>query len=78
MELFFFLKFQSNSLVWTIDIVNGENGQVAVIAEIAQSDTAAGLEVELLHSLSRNIESNGHGEKVAIGEARISNDTVGN
>ena len=65
-----------DSLVRAVDVVNGENGQVAVIAEIAQSDAATGLEAELFHSLSRDIESDGHGEQVAISKARLGDNTV--
>ena len=64
-----------DSLVRAVDVVNGQNCKVAVVAEIAQCDTRAGLQSKGLDSFTRGIESDGHGEKVAVGEARFGDNT---
>lgn len=44
---------RKNSLVGPVDVVDGQNGQVAVVTEIAQGDALAGLEAELINGLLR-------------------------
>ena len=58
-------------LVRPVDIVNGQNGQVPVIAEIAQRDPRTGLEVVIRDGLLRDIERDRHGEEVSIGQTDI-------
>lgn len=65
-----------NSLVGTVDIVNGQDGQVAVVTEVTQGDTSTSLELLLVDELLGGIESDGHGEDIAIGKAVVLNNTV--
>lgn len=64
-----------DSLVRAVDIINGQNSKVAVVTEIAQCDTRSSLQAKVFNGFARGIESNGHGEKVAIGEARFGDNT---
>ena len=61
-------------LVRLVDIVDGEDGQVPVVAEIAQGHPHARLERELVDGLLRHVQSNGHAEEHAIGEAVVLDD----
>lgn len=65
-------------LVRTVDIVNGQNGQVPVISEVAQGDTRTGLEAIIGNGLLGDIEGDGHGEEVSISQTDIFTDTVVN
>lgn len=65
----------SDSLVRAVDIINGQNSKVAVVTEIAQCDTRPSLQAKIFDGFARGIESNGHGEKVAIGEAGFGDNT---
>lgn len=65
-------------LVRTVDIVNGQNGQVPVISEVTQGDTRTGLEVIIGDGLLGDIEGDGHGEEVSISQTDIFTDTVVN
>ena len=56
-------------LVRPVDIVDGDDGQVAVVAEIAQGDAGAGLEAHAVYRGLRHIERDGDTEEVAVGEA---------
>lgn len=70
------MKRKENSLVGTVDVVNGQDSQVAVVTEVAQGDPSAGLEVVLGDNLLGDIEGDGHGEKVAIGKTDVFADAV--
>jgi hypothetical protein len=63
-------------LVWLVDIVNGDDGQVAVITEVTKSNTGTWLHTKLLDLLLGDVESNWHGEEVAIGKTVILDDAV--
>lgn len=64
------------SLVGSVDVVDGQDGQVAVITEIAQGDALAGLEAELVNGLLRQVQGDGHGEEDAIGETVLLDDAA--
>jgi len=65
-----------NSLVGAVDIVNGQDGQVALVTEIAQGNAGTGLQLVLVDGLLVDIEGNGHGEDIAIGKAAVLTDTM--
>ena len=65
-----------NSLVWAVNIINGQDGQVAVVAEVTEGNAGTGLELVLVDDLLGNIEGNGHREDIAIGKAAVLDDTM--
>jgi len=67
---------KANSLVGAVDVVNGEDGQVAVITEVTQSNASTGLELVLVDGLLVNIQGNRHGEDIAISKAVVLADTM--
>lgn len=62
--------------VWLVNIINGQDGQVAIITEIAESDSGSRCNAEFGDSLLGGIESDWHGKKVPIEEAVVGNDTT--
>lgn len=70
------LGTKKNLLVRTVDVVNGQNGQVAVVTEVAQSDTGTSLQLVVVDGLLADVESDGHREHVAVGKAAILADAV--
>lgn len=62
---------ERNSLVRAVDIVNGEDGQIAIVSEVAQGDARAGLELAVIDNSLGHIQGDGHGEEVAVGETDI-------
>lgn len=68
-------KYAWHSLVGTVDVVDGQDGQVAIITEITQGNAGAGLELVLVDGLLVHVEGNGHGEDIAIGKATVLADT---
>lgn len=70
------VKKAEYSLVGAVDVVDGQDGQVAVITEVTQSDAATGLQLQSINLLLGDIEGNGHGEDIAIGKAAVLADTV--
>lgn len=60
-----------NSLIGAVNIVNGQNGQVAVVTEIAQGNAGASLELVVVDDLLGHVEGNGHGEDIAIGQTAV-------
>lgn len=63
-------------LVRLVDIIDRQDGEVAVVAEIAQGDAGAGLEAEFGDGFFRHIEGDGHGEEEAGSEAVLLDDAV--
>ena len=55
-----------NALVWPVDILHGKNGQVPIVSGVAQGDSAAGLDPELVELGLVHVERDGHADKVAI------------
>lgn len=62
-------------LVWLVDIVDSDNGQMAVIAEITKSNTLARLDANLVDLLLGDVEGNWHGEQGAVRKTHILDDT---
>ena len=60
-----------NLLVRLVDVLNGQDSQTAVVSEIPQGDTGAGLDLELVNGLLRQVERDRNAEKHAIGETAI-------
>ena len=63
-----------NELVRLIYIVYGDDGQVAVIAEVPQGDASAEFDAELLDGVLVGIEADGHAEEVAICKSAVFDD----
>jgi len=63
-------------LVGLVNVVDGEDGQVAVVAEIAQRYPGAGLEGELVDGPLGDVERDGHAEEGATREAVLLDDSV--
>jgi hypothetical protein len=63
-------------LVGSVDVFDGDDGEVAVVAEVAQRNARAGLDAYLIDGLLRDIESDGHGKEVAIGETVLGHDAL--
>ena len=63
-------------LVRTVDVVNGQDSKVPVISEVAQGNARTGLEAVVVDGVLRDIEGDGHGEEVSIGQAFIFANTV--
>jgi hypothetical protein len=63
-------------LVRLVDIVDGDDGQVAVVAVIAESHTGAGLGAGLLDGGGRHIQADGHGKNIAVGQTLGLDDAV--
>lgn len=53
-------------LVWLVDIVDSQDSQVAVITEIAKSQSGPWCNAEIGDSLLRRIECDWHGEDVSV------------
>jgi hypothetical protein len=70
MGLCFHHSFQrlmySNSLVRLVDVVDGQDGEVAVITEVSQGDLLAGLQAKVVDLCLGHVQGDGHGEKDAI------------
>jgi hypothetical protein len=62
-------------LVRPVHIVDGDNGEVAVVTEVAESNASGGLDAELVDGGLGDVEADGHREEVAIGQAVVGNDT---
>lgn len=71
LKIFVCNAFGPDSLIGTVDVINGQNGQVAVITEVTQSDPSTRLELVLVDHLLANIEGNGHGEDIAIRKTAV-------
>lgn len=65
-----------HSLVGTVDVVNGQDCQVAVITEITEGDSGAGLQFVIVDNLLGDVEGNGHGKDVAIRKAAVLADAM--
>lgn len=69
-------EIEMSLLVSLVDVLDGEDGQTAVVSQIAQRDSGAGLDAELVNLLLVDIQSDGHGEEGAIGQTEGLNDTI--
>lgn len=68
-------KARRNSLVRAVDIVNSQNGQIAIISEIAQGDTRPGLEACLLYHFLGDVQGDWYREEVAVRQAEVRHDS---
>lgn len=64
------------SLVRAVDIINCQDGQVAVVTEVTESNTSTRLKLVLIDHLLANIKGNRHGEDIAISKTTILTDTI--
>jgi len=58
-------------LVWAVDVLDGDDGEVAVVSEVAQGDAGAGLDALGVYCLLRHVEGDGYAEEGAICEAVV-------
>jgi hypothetical protein len=65
----------SCSLIRLVDVLDREDGQIAVVAEIAQGHACASLDAQLLNVLVGEIECDGNAEEGAACEAVFLNDS---
>jgi hypothetical protein len=63
-------------LVGLVDVVDCDDSQVAVVAEIAQGNASTGLDAVLFYRLFREIEGNGNTEEVPVCESQLVDNTV--
>ena len=66
--------YAQNILVWSVDILNSEDGKVAIVSGVAQGDAGTSLDAESVDLVLVYIEGNGHAEKQAIGETVVLDD----
>lgn len=64
-----------NILVRLVDVVDRDNGQMAVVTEITKSDAATRYDTDLVDLLLGDIEGNGHGEQGAVRKADVLDNT---
>ena len=62
------------SLVWPVDILDRDDGQVAVVTEITEGDASSGLDALAVYRFLRHVERDGDTEEIAIGEAVVGDD----
>lgn len=67
-----------DSLVRLVNVLNGQNGQIAVVTEVTQSDPLAGSQTQVVDLSLGQVESDGHGEENAIFQAVLLDDSVRN
>lgn len=65
-----------NILVGLVDILDGQNGNVGVVAQVAEGDAGTGLDAELVDLGLADVEVDGHAHEVAIGKTVGSDDAV--
>lgn len=58
-------------LVWLVHIVNSDDGNVAVISEVAEGQASTWLSTDLLENVLVQVKADRHGEKVAVGETVV-------
>lgn len=50
------------SLVWLVDIVDGQDGEVTVISKVTERDTSTGLNVQVVDNVFSDVQTDGHAE----------------
>ena len=63
-------------LVGLVDVVNGDDGQVAVVSEVTEGDAGTSLCLDFVNGLLEDIEADRHGKEVAVDETVGVNDTL--
>ncbi|VUC36812.1 unnamed protein product [Clonostachys rosea] len=71
-------RVMSSLLVGSVDILDGEDGQVAVISQIAKGDLGARLDAEVVNLLLIHVQRDRHTEEGAIGKAESLDNARGN
>lgn len=64
-------------LVRAVDVFNGEDGKVAVVTEVAESDAGGWLDAEFVDRGLGDVEADGHREEVAVSETVVLDDAGG-
>lgn len=59
------------SLVRLVDIVDSQDGEVAIVAEVTESDASSWLDAEIFDSFFKRVEADGHTPKVAVCKAAV-------
>ena len=62
-------------LVGSVDVVDGNDGNVAVVTEIAEGDASTGLDGKLVNLLLGNIQSDGDREEDSAGKTDVLNNS---
>jgi hypothetical protein len=62
-------------LVWLVDVLDRDDGQVAVVSEVSERNASTRLHTELVNSLLRCIKCDGNAEEVAIREPAVADDS---
>lgn len=72
------LESQSNGylLVGSVDILDSQDGEVVVVAGVAEGNSGTGLDGKGVDLLLVDVEGDGHAEKQTAGETVILDDTV--
>lgn len=65
-----------NILVRPVDVLDSQDGEVAVVAQVAQGDLGAGLDAELVDLGLVDIQVDGHAEEDAIGKPVVGDDAA--
>lgn len=63
-------------LVGAVDILNGEDGKVAVVARVAQGNARTSLQAEVVNLLLVDIEGDGHAKEEAASKPVVLDDTL--
>jgi hypothetical protein len=58
-------------LVRLVDVVDGDDGQITVVAEVAKRNASASLDANAVYRLLRHVERDGNTEERTVGEANI-------
>ena len=65
-----------HALVGPVDVVDGQDGEVAVVAQVTEGDAGAGLGAQLVDGGLVDVEGYGHAEEDAVVEAVVLDDAV--
>jgi hypothetical protein len=63
-------------LVGPVNVLDGQDGEGAVVTEIAQGDTSTGLDAEVVDGLLGHVQVDGHAEEVAVNETVVLDDAI--
>lgn len=63
-------------LVWLVNVINSDDGEVAVVSEVTESDASSRLRRNLVNGLLGDLETDGHGEEVAICKTVVLDDSL--
>ncbi len=69
-------KVRIRSLVGLVYIFHGQDGQIAVVPLVAQRNSRALLNANLLDRVRGKIQGDGHAEESAVGQAILLNNAV--